>query len=190
MNFMPPPILSETASTLSEIILIRHLMEMRALLIHQPSLLASHIEGILTTIFRQTVLTRFEQALHHHRQDHLLSEDEICRLWWKENEKLYGEGVEMIPSYRWGWTYIPHFIHLPFYCYSYIFGNLLSVILFQNYLNMGNNFIEKIIDLLRKGSSQPPMEILAGMDLNPREKSFWDPAFRYFEDLIDSLEGF
>jgi len=67
----------------------------------------------------------------------------------------------------WDWARISHLFHCPFYCYSYIFGNLLSIILFQNYREKADGFLEAIIDLLRSGSSLAPMEMFTKMGLNP-----------------------
>jgi oligoendopeptidase F len=188
LNFDPPPVLAEAASTFMEFMITDHLMKKQEFRPHVPNLLASRMEGILTTIFRQTVITRFEQAIHTLRKDHLLSEEEICRLWWEENERLYKEDVEMPPAYQWGWAYVHHLIHRPFYCYSYIFGNLLSTILFQNYLERGRSFLDKIIRLFSAGASKAPLEILEEVDLDPRPASFWEPAFQYGGRLIDALE--
>ncbi|MCJ7684620.1 MAG: M3 family metallopeptidase, partial [Desulfobacteraceae bacterium] len=188
VNFDPPPILAEAASTFMEMVVIEYLMEKKGCQKLRPDLLALQIEGIMTTVFRQNVLTRFEQVIHNKRRDHLLSAREICRLWWDENNRFYGEEVEMTPGYRWGWTYIPHFFHRPFYCYSYIFGNLLSIMLFQNYQEKGDGFLETVIDLLKTGSSRPPIEMIKEMGLDIGKRC-WEPAFQYIEDLIDSWEA-
>ncbi len=187
MNFDPPPILAEAASTFMEMVVVEYLMKNKDYQKLRPDLLALQIEGILTTVFRQNVLTRFEQAIHHKRRDHLLSAGEICGLWWDENYRFYGEEVEMTDAYRWGWTYIPHFFHRPFYCYSYIFGNLLSIMLFRNYQEKGDGFLGRIIDLFKTGSSRAPIGMIKeiGLDI---EKGCWEPAFKYMEDLIDSWE--
>ena len=185
LNFDPPSILTEAASTFMEMVVIEHLMKKKDYQKLRPALLALQIEGIMTTVFRQNVLTRFEQAIHNKRRDHLLSAREICGLWWDENYRFYGEEVEMTDGYRWGWTYIPHFFHRPFYCYSYIFGNLLSIMLFQNYQEKGDGFLETIIDLFKTGSSRAPIEMIKDMGLDI-ENMCWEPALHYIEDLIDS----
>ena len=143
----------------------------------------------MITVYRQNVLTRFEQAIHRERQKQLLRTEQICQIWWEENERLYGEDVEMISDYRWGWAHIPHFIHHPFYCYSYIFGNLLAIALYQHFQNKGEDFLEKIIGLFSSGASQSPIEMFAQLGLDPAQKSLWEQAFRYVEGLIDALEG-
>ena len=190
LNFDPSSSLAETASTFSEIVLTQHLLKRQSLRDQVPSLLTSHIDGIMTTVYRQNVFTRFEQSVHRQRQKHLLSTEEICRLWWDENERLYAGDVEMIPEYRWGWAHIPHFIHHPFYCYNYIFGNLIAMVLYQNLQDKGEDFLEGIVDLLSTGSSQSPAEMLARLGLDLGQKFLWEDAFRYLEELIKALEAF
>ena len=121
-------------------------------------------------------------------ENQLLSEEEICRIWWEQNRRLYMDDVKMIPGYRWGWTAIPHFFHRPFYCYSYIFGYLIAIILFQNLMEKGSGFLDKIITLFSSGSSRLPLDMLKEIGLDPEDKTFWEQAFRYFDDIIDSLE--
>jgi oligoendopeptidase F len=190
LNFRPSPVLAEAASTFVEIILTQFLMKRREFQAHLAALLASHLEGILTTVYRQNMVTRFEQAIHRLRPDHLLSEEEICQLWWEANEALFGGHVVMIPPYRWGWTHIPHIFRSPFYCYSYVFGNLLSMILYQNYREKGEDFLESIMLLFSSGSNQAPAKILETIGLRPTNKAFWDPAFDYIEGLINAFETF
>ena len=190
LNFDPSPILAETASTFCEIVLVQRLLKREDLRAQVTKLLSSHLDGIMVTVYRQNVLTRFERSIHRQREVQSIRADEICQLWWEENERLYGEDVEMIPAYRWGWAYVPHFIHHPFYCYSYIFGNLLAIILYQNFQDKGDGFLKRIMDLLSAGASQSPVETLAPLGLNPGQKSFWEQPFRYVEGLIDALEAF
>jgi len=188
LNFRIVPILAETAATFFEIVQCRYLMEKEEFQMHRQELLACAIERMLLTVYRQNVLTRFEQALYNLRKDRPVNEEEICRLWWDENDKLYGDSVEIAPAYRWGWTYIPHFVHSPFYCYSYIFGNLLSVMLFDNFTDQGDRFMKRIIHLFSSGSSEAPLEMLNEIGLDPKDNSFWDRAFQYMAGLIDCLE--
>jgi oligoendopeptidase F len=189
LGFDPSPVLAETTSTLSEILLIQHLLKSKTIQVQTPALLSSHLDGIMVTVYRQNLLTRFEQAIHRERQNRLLSTEEICQIWWEENERLYGEKVDMMPAYRWGWAQVPHFIHHPFYCYSYVFGNLVAIIFYQHFQNNGEDFSEKLISLYSAGGSRPPKEMLAQLGLDPGQKSFWEQAFRYIEQLIDALEG-
>jgi oligoendopeptidase F len=188
LNFRIPPIFAETASTFFEIHLSRHLMEKEDFLVYHKAIAACRVDRILLTVFRQNVLTRFEQRLHNLRRNGLISEEKICGIWWDENRRLCGDDLHMPSGYRWGWAYIPHLVHRPFYCYSYIFGNLLSLILHEDYLEQGEGSFEKIIQLLNSGSSKAPMELLTEIGLNPGEEAFWERAFHYVARWIEWLD--
>jgi oligoendopeptidase F len=141
------------------------------------------------TVFRQTALTRFEMAAHTKRQDGLLSSDDICDLWLAEQAKLFGDSVEMLPVYRWGWSYIPHFIHSRFYCYSYPFGELLTLALFQRYLDQGEGFVPGYLQLLESGGSQRPEHVLAEIGIDINQPEFWDKGFRVIEGFLGDLRA-
>lgn len=190
LNYVPPPVLSETAATFVEVVVTNHLLGLlgkEAFHGHREQFLASHIEGLLITVFRQTVLTRFEQAVHRLRGDRLLSAEEICECWWQENQRLYGQEVEMPPLYRWGWSYVPHFFRHPFYCYSYVFGNLLAIRLFQRCMEK-EDFPEMVIRLFSQGGAGGPLDMIRDLGLDPEEEAFWEAPFAYLESLIESFE--
>ena len=94
LNFSPAFILGESISTLAELIVTMYLLKSAEFKSWHSSILATHIETFITTVFRQNVLTRFEQAIHHIQKTRILATDEICRIWWEENKKLFGDVVE------------------------------------------------------------------------------------------------
>jgi oligoendopeptidase F len=188
LNFRPPPLLAEIASTFSEMALIHHLLKHGGFPDMHRALAAAQMDGILATVFRQSVLNRFEQAVHGQRKDRPLSEEEIGELWWEENHRLFGDDVQMIPEYEWGWAMVPHFFHRPFYCYSYVFGNLLALVMFQKYEEGGREFVEGLIRMLAAGSSQPPVQLLSHMGLDIDSPSLWEGAFHEIGRLVDAVE--
>jgi oligoendopeptidase F len=189
LNFDPPLTLAETASVFGEMIMVQALLREEGDLEVRQALLCAKIEDIIATVFRQNVLTRFEQAVHERRRDHLLTGEEIGDLWWRENEKLFGRTVEMVPEYRWGWSYISHFIHSRFYCYSYIFGELVVLTLYEKYLEEGEAFISGFVRLLESGGSASPDELLSRLGLNVNRPDFWERGFKVIRNLIDELKS-
>jgi oligoendopeptidase F len=189
LNFDPPLTLAETASVFGEMIMVQALLRDEGDLEIRQALLCAEIEDIIATVFRQNVLTRFEQAVYELRRDHLLGAEEIGNLWWRENEKLFGKAVEMVPEYRWGWSYISHFIHSRFYCYSYIFGELVVLALYEKYLEEGETFIPGFVRLLESGGSASPNELLARLGLDVNRPDFWERGFKVIRNLIDELKS-
>ncbi len=188
LNYHAPLPLAETASVFGEMLLTRRLLDNEQDPVVRRSLLCAKIEDIIATTFRQTVLTRFELRLHNERGSGLLSNDRIAEIWLEENGKLYGDSVEMIPAYRWGWSYISHFIHSRFYCYSYTFAELLVLALFQKYREEGDSFKPGYRTLLESGGALSPADTarLAGIDIT--DGGFWQKGYNALAILIEELK--
>jgi oligoendopeptidase F len=186
-NYDAPLVLAETASVFAEIVLTRHLLSQTQSPAARRALLCDLLEEIYGTVFRQTALTRFEMAAHQRRRAGQLTAEDIGALWLQEQEKLFGSSVELIPAYRWGWTYISHFIHSRFYCYSYSFGELLTLALFQRYLDEGDAFVPGYMALLESGGSQRPEHALAQLGVDINQPEFWDRGFRVIEGFLTDL---
>lgn len=186
-HYHAPLPFAETASVFGEMLLTRYLLDREGDRQLKIELLCAKLEDIIATTFRQNALTRFELAAHQRRAQGLLSSEEFCDLWWEENRKLFGDSVEMIEPYRWGWSYISHFIHSRFYCYSYVFGELLVLALYQKYLEEGEPFVPKYMELLSKGGSQPPQEMLKPLGINLADPDFWQKGYDFVRDLLQEL---
>lgn len=180
---------AETASVFGEMLLTRHLLDREKDSQVKIGLLCAKLEDIIATTFRQTVLTRFEIAAHQKRAQQLLSPDDYCDLWWQENAKLFGDAVTMIAPYRWGWSYISHFIHARFYCFSYVFGELLVLALYQKYLEEGEAFVPKYLELLRAGGSRKPQELLAPLGIDLTDPDFWQKGYDFVGGLLRELKA-
>ncbi len=189
VNYHPCLPLAETASVFGEMLLTRHLLDTESDKAVKIELLCAKIEDIIATTFRQNVLTRFEERIHAERQEGLLTSTRLCDLWWEENGRLYGDAVEMIPPYRWGWSYISHFIHARFYCYSYTFAELLVLSLYRKYREEGPSFIPVLEEILSGGGSRSPGDaaLLAGIDLE--DPGFWQKGYDFLGELIEELRG-
>ena len=66
---------------------------------------------------------------------------------WKPNLKVLDLNIELSGDYKYFWTYIPHFIHTPFYVYAYAFGDCLVNILIQLFDENHPNFKKLYLDL-------------------------------------------
>ncbi|NLC71507.1 MAG: M3 family oligoendopeptidase [Desulfuromonadaceae bacterium] len=182
-HYNAPLPFAETASVFGEMLLTRHLLEGESDPQVKITILCAKLEDIIATTFRQNVLTRFELAAHRLRRERLLDAEDLCRLWWEENAKLFGDAVTMIEPYRWGWAYISHFIHSRFYCYSYIFGELLVLSLYRRYQEEGATFVPKYLELLAKGGSESPAKMLQPFGIDLSGPDFWQKGY----DLVASL---
>ncbi|MFM8581613.1 MAG: oligoendopeptidase F, partial [Planctomycetaceae bacterium] len=101
---------------------------------------------------------------------------------------LYGEAVEMFPPYRWGWAYIPHFVHTPFYCYAYVFGELLVLSLYRMYQQEGRAFVPRYLQLLESGCRESPERLLAAAGADISQPGFWQQGLDVLADMVTRAE--
>jgi oligoendopeptidase F len=186
-NYDTPLTMAETASVFAEMLVFDHLLAQQTDAQVQIALLAGKIEDIFATVFRQNLLTRFEQLAFSARKEKRLTPETLGRLWLEANGKYYGDAVEMPEGYRWGWSYIPHFIHSRFYCYSYVFGQLLVLALYRMYKNEGKAFVPKYLALLEAGGSDSPEALLQPLGVNLQDRAFWQKGFEEISALVASL---
>ena len=84
-----------------------------------------------------------------------------------------GPAIRFEDEYRHYWTYIPHFIHTPFYVYAYAFGDCLVNSLYAVYQAAHEGFAAKYLDMLRAGGSKRHKELLAPFGLDASDPQFW-----------------
>ncbi len=154
------------------------------------AMLCSKIEDGFATVFRQVVLTRFEQALHQarHEQGELTTE-QINELWLAANRPMHGDVVRLTDGYGWWWSYIGHFVHVPFYCYAYAFGELLVLALVQKYKQEGPAFVPRYLELLSSGGSDAPHVLLGKLGVDVNDPAFWELGLRLLDDMVSEAEG-
>ena len=188
LNYNPPLTTCETASVFGESLTFDHMLaglDEKA----ELALVCSKIEDIFATVFRQTVLTRFEQKVYEKRKKGLLTQDDLDSAWLEANRAYYGDAVNLTEGYALGWSYIPHFISSRFYCYAYVFGQLLTMALYRMYKEEGRSFVSKYVDLLSAGSSRTPRELFAPFGVDLEDEGFWSRGFTEIEVLVERAEA-
>ena len=181
-----PLTMAETASVFGEILVFHKLKESEKDVKTKLSIICSKLEDIFATVFRQVVLTRFEEKLHlARRKEGELTTEQINMLWIEANKPMFGDSVELTDNYGWWWMYIPHFVHSPFYCYAYAFGELLVLALYNRYLTEGKAFVPRYIELLSSGGSDAPDRLLAKVGIDISSPGFWQSGLDLVRDMVD-----
>jgi oligoendopeptidase F len=180
---------AETASVFGEMLVFRSLMREESDPRARLALLCGKLEEAFATVFRQVVLTRFEERLHAaRRSEGELPIERINALWMEANAPMHGDAVRLSDGYAWWWLYIGHFVHAPFYCYAYAFGELLVLALLRRYDEEGAPFVAKYLELLRAGGSQAPSALLARVGLDVTDPRFWDGGIAVLEQMLREAE--
>jgi oligoendopeptidase F len=181
---------AEMASVFGEMLTFQRLLAVYPEPRTRLALLCSKIEDGFATVFRQVVLTRFEQSLHRARQEQgELTVEQINELWLAANRPMHGDVVHLTDNYAWWWLYIGHFIHVPFYCYAYAFGELLVLALVQKHRQEGAAFVPKYLELLSAGGSEAPYVLLAKMGVDVTDAGFWELGLRLLANMVGEAEG-
>ncbi|MGP1580942.1 MAG: M3 family oligoendopeptidase [Wolinella sp.] len=150
------------------------------------ALMAGKLEDIFATLFRQGVFTNFERRIHDHEGE--LKSTEYNKIWLTENRKMFGESVCLREEYASWWSYIPHFVHTPFYCYAYSYGQLLVMALFGLYKQGYPQFVERYTEFLSLGGSRSPKELVGLFGLDIEDESFWDIGIKEVDALLAEFE--
>ena len=109
-------------------------------------------------------------------------------LWLEVMAESLGPAIDLRPGYEVFWTYIPHFIHSPFYVYAYAFGDCLVNSLYAVYEDAHLGFAERYLEMLRAGGTMRHRELLAPFGLDAADPSFWSKGLSIVDGFIDELE--
>jgi oligoendopeptidase F len=181
---------AETASVFGEMLTFKRLRELYPDPKARLAMLCGKIEDAFATVFRQVVLTRFEQSLHEARhKEGELSTDRINELWMAANRPMHGDVVELTPGYACWWSYIGHFIHSPFYCYAYAFGELLVLALVKKYEQEGPAFVPKYLEMLSAGGSKPPHVLVGTLGVDVTDPAFWGLGLKLLDEMVAEAEA-
>jgi oligoendopeptidase F len=180
---------AETASVFGEMLTFQRLQQLHPDPMTRLAMLCSKIEDGFATVFRQVVLTRFEQALHEaRREEGELTTERINALWLDANRPMHGDAVRLTDGYGWWWLYIGHFIRSPFYCYAYAFGELLVLALVQKAKEEGPSFVPRYLELLAAGGSDAPDRLQARLGVDVTDPGFWERGLRLLGEMVSEAE--
>ncbi|HTS90996.1 MAG TPA: M3 family oligoendopeptidase [Stellaceae bacterium] len=184
-----PLTLAETASVFGEMLTFRALLGAERDPKRRKVMLASKVEDMLNTVVRQIAFVEYERRVHDERRQGELTPDRIGQVWLDVQAESLGPALAFEDEYRHYWSYIPHFIHTPFYVYAYAFGDCLVNSLYAVYQEAERGFAEKYLDMLRAGGTRHHRELLAPFGLDAGDPKFWDKGLAVIAGFIDELEA-
>ena len=187
LNAETPLTTAETASVFCEMLVfdyVKNTLKGK----EKISLLAGKIEDIFATLYRQINFTTFERRIHAYEVE--VSLVEINKIWQQESAKMFGDSVVLNDYYKIWWSYIPHFIHTPFYCYAYSYAQLLVLAIFGLFKSgKCENFVQIYTEFLSLGGSRSPKELVAKFGFDIEDAKFWQIGINEVKKLVDEFEG-
>jgi len=183
-----PLTLAETASVFGEMLTFRSLLD-SASPAQRRIMLAAKTEDMLNTVVRQVAFYQFETLLHDERRGGELLPERIGELWMQVQRESLGPAFEFTPEYSVFWSYVPHFIHSPFYVYAYAFGDCLVNALYSVFQAGHPGFQAKYLEMLKAGGTKRHKELLAPFGLDASDPAFWNRGLDVISGFIDELEA-
>jgi len=184
-----PLTLAETASVFGEMLTFRALLAKTDDPKQKKAMLASKVEDMINTVVRQIAFYSFERKVHTERRQGELTAERIGEIWMSVQGESLGPAIVFHPGYETYWSYIPHFIHSPFYVYAYAFGDCLVNSLYAVYEEAADGFQQKYFAMLKAGGSKRHKELLAPFGLDASDPTFWEKGLSVISRLIDQLEA-
>jgi len=182
-----PLTLAETASTFSENLIFDYLYNREHDSNIKKVMLFDKISDSYATILRQAYFVLFEIEAHEILNKGILLSD-FNNIYLKNLKNQFGKKISVPNIFKYEWSYIPHIVHEPFYCYAYPFGQLLALSLYEEYEENGSIFIPKFKRILSTGGSENPNNLLLreGFDIN--KDNFFSHGFRIIDKWVLELK--
>ncbi len=181
---------AEVPSTFAQLLVVERLIAQEDDPSTRAMLLADRAESAMASIFRQTMMARFEVRAYAARgEGKALTSDRLAETWLEENERYYADSIELPAGYRLGWSYIPHFIPVRFYTYAYAFAHLVAFSLAARYREDPERFAPAYLEFLSSGASRSPQDLLAPLGVDLRDPETWAHAFAEFDRCVAEAEA-
>lgn len=182
---------AEVPSTLTEALLLEHMLERSSDPVERVVLLQHAIDNITGTFFTQVMFADYELRAHRlAEEDQPITADILTAMYAALVEEYYGDAVDTHPFGGITWARIPHFFNSPYYVYQYATCFASAARLSREIMQAGSRgeARERYLALLRSGGSDYPMEQLkrAGVDL--AQPDTVRAVIEQLDDLVTRLE--
>lgn len=180
---------AEVASTVNEILLSDYQINHESDNKKKAELLYELIEMIRATFFRQAMFAEFEKIVHEKIEaEIMLSSDDLNSIYYKLNQKYFGENVKINEQIKYEWARIPHF-YSDFYVYKYATGVSAAIAIATKILNKEPGFVEKYIEMLKQGCSKKSIELLKMVDVDLESKDTYKHTVEFYNEKINELKN-
>jgi oligoendopeptidase F len=180
---------AEVASTLNEALLTAHLLATTDDAAMRTRLIVEQMEGIRSTIFRQTMFAEFELAIHERAEaGEALTSDWLSAKYLELARQYYGPELVIDEELAMEWAFIPHF-YFDFYVYQYATGKSAALALATQILEEGEPAVRRYLTFLSSGSSRSPIDLLRDAGVDMTTPAPIQQSMDQFETLLNDLEA-
>jgi len=186
-----PTFVAEVASTFNEALLVDYMLKQVKDTPTRLSLLGNYLEGIKSTVFRQTQFAEFELRMHEMgEKGQPITGDALAKLYLDITKKYYGhdQKVVVVDDYvAHEWSFIPHF-YRDFYVFQYATSFTAAEALSARVLAGDQEATKRYLAFLSAGGSKYPIDLLrdAGVDMTTDEPL--NLTIRRMNAVMDEME--
>lgn len=178
---------AEVASTVNEILLSDYQIKNETSKDKKAELLYEVIEMIRATFFRQAMFAEFEKIVHEKIESGvMLSSEDLNDIYYKLNQKYFGNDVYIDEQIKYEWARIPHF-YSDFYVYKYATGVSAAIVIATKILNGEAGFVEKYINMLKQGCTKKSIDLLKMVDVDLESKDTYKSTIEFYKQKISEL---
>jgi oligoendopeptidase F len=178
---------AEVASTFNEQLLTKHLLDCARSKAERAFLLNKELDGIRSTIVRQTMFAEFEKLTHALAES---GEPLTVKLFKETYRQLlndyFGPDFAIDAELELECFRIPHF-YRAFYVYKYATGLSAAIALSRRVLSGGEQELQDYLSFLSGGCSKFPLELLRDAGVDMEQPTPVSAAMAQFAQMTDEL---
>ncbi|MBO5737699.1 MAG: oligoendopeptidase F [Clostridia bacterium] len=181
--------LAEIASTVNEVLLLKHLYKNTEDKNLKKYLLNYYMDMIRGTLFRQSQFAEFEQIAHAKAEaGEPLTKESLCDVYYKLNKDYYGDGIIHDEQIKYEWARIPHFYNA-FYVYKYATGITSAISIVKRILTEGQPAVDDYFKFLSSGGCTDPVTILKGAGIDLTTTAPFEAAMEEFKNTLEEFKS-
>lgn len=181
--------LAEIASTVNEVLLLKHLYKKTDDKNLKKYLLNYYMDTIRTTLFRQTQFAEFEQIAHAKAEaGEALTKESLNAVYYDLNKQYFGDGIVHNEQIAYEWARIPHF-YTSFYVYKYATGIIAAISIVKRILTEGQPAVDDYFKFLSSGGKTDPVTILKQAKVDLTTKAPFEAAMEEFRATLEEFKS-
>ena len=178
----------ETTSIVNEILLNRYLYKNANTEEEKVFYLSKEIENYLSSVFKQTMYTEFENDLYKIRANSELTSEILCERYYSILKKYYGNNISYDQIANVEWTRLGHLYRWSYYPYKYATGLLMASVVVNSLVNKKSLSKEDYIKFLSAGSSQYSLDLLKMLNIDLVNSNIIESGFDVMAEDIKELQ--
>jgi thimet oligopeptidase len=178
----------ETASIVNEILLNRYLYKNASTEEEKIFYLSKEIENYVSSVFKQTMYTEFENDLYKIKTKSELAPEILCERYNSIIRKYYGNNIVYDEIASVEWARLGHLYRWSYYPYKYATGLLMASVVVDSLVDKKTLSKEDYIKFLSAGSSRYSLDLLKILNVDLVNTNIIESGFNVMAEDIKELQ--